>query len=74
MPAVSLEFDQQMYTVSEAVASQNLAVFVCLIANTTERNVTLTLLPDSGTALGEHISTCCPLFAYLVEYSVQLYS
>ena len=60
VPAVSVEFDRQMYTASEAVASQNLAVFVCLTANTTERNFTLTLLPDSRTALGECISTHCP--------------
>lgn len=50
--SVTVRFAQETYTVSEAVGSQNLALYVCVIASTVERNFSVTLFPISGTALG----------------------
>ena len=41
-----------MYNVSESVESENLALYVCLVADNIERPFTATLTPVSGTAIG----------------------
>lgn len=45
--------EQSTYTVSEEVSSQNLALFVCALASGAQRNFTVTLTTESGTAVGE---------------------
>ena len=49
-PQVSLQFEQEMYTVNEVAGSQALAVLVCLVADNTERNYTVVLRPLVTTA------------------------
>ena len=53
--SVTVRFTQEIYTVSEAVASQNLALYVCVFASTVERNFSVTLYPVSGTAAGRDV-------------------
>lgn len=50
--SVELNFDQSVYRVSEEIDSKNLALYVCLTANNTDRQFAATLTPLSGTALG----------------------
>lgn len=50
--SVELNFDQSVYRVSEEIDSKNLALYVCLTANSTDRPFAATLTPLSGTALG----------------------
>ena len=49
---VELSFEQEVYSVSETVDSENLALYVCLTANNIDRPFTATLTPVSGTATG----------------------
>lgn len=49
-PGVSLQFEQEMYTINEVAGSQALAVLVCLVASNTERNYTVILRPIITTA------------------------
>lgn len=49
---MELNFDRSVYRVSEEVDSKNLALYVCLTANSTDRPFAATLTPLSGTALG----------------------
>ena len=58
MVAVGVQFEENIYIVSEGVASQHLALFVCLITNSTELDFSVTLTPVSMTALGVFSSIC----------------
>ena len=56
---VTVRFAKETYTVSEAVGSQNLALFVCVYASTAEKTFTVNLLPTSGTAVGKYHTHNC---------------
>ena len=45
-----------MYSVSEAVESEDLALYVCLTADNIDRPFTVTLSPISGTAIGNYFA------------------
>lgn len=47
-----MRFAQEIYTVGEAVASPNLALYACVFAS---RGFSVTLDPVSGTATGKDI-------------------
>ena len=53
--SVTVRFAQEIYTVSEAVGSQNLALYVCVTASTVERSFSVTLQLTSGTAVGNYV-------------------
>ena len=54
---MELSFEQEVYSVSETVGSENLALYVCLTADNIDRPFTATLTPVSGTATGIHVNT-----------------
>ena len=49
---VELGFEKEMYSVSESVGSEDLALYVCLTADNVDRPFTVTLTPVPGTAAG----------------------
>ena len=53
MLSVTVRFAQEVYVISEAASSQNLALSVCVIASITERSFSVTLSPLPGTADGK---------------------
>ena len=49
---MELRFEKDVYSVSESVDSEDLALYVCLTADNIDRPFTVTLSPISGTAIG----------------------
>ena len=49
---VELDFEKPMYSVIESVDSEDLALYVCLRADSVDRPFSVTLSPLSGTATG----------------------
>lgn len=71
---VELNFDQSVYHVREEVGSENLALYVCLTANSTDRPFRVTLTPVSGTAIGKraHYTFIHPMHGSIMPH-VMLY-
>ena len=50
--SVQLDFEKEVYSVSESVGSEDLSLYVCLTADKVDRPFTVTLTPVPGTAIG----------------------
>ena len=67
---IAVAFTQSVYTVSESVGSQGLALTICITVNTTKRSFNVYLTPVSGSAEGKISCTSSSHLACIGNYII----